>query len=58
MRLNVSIKTCENYKGLENKVEYILKTLSKFTMGSANLETILRSQNVVLSKHGLGYTSW
>jgi len=50
MCLHASIKTCENCKGLENKVEYLLKTLSKFTMGRDNLETILGSQNAVLIK--------
>jgi len=50
--LHTSIKTCENCKKLENQVEYLLKTLSNFTEGRENLETLLGSQNVVLIKLG------
>ena len=52
--MHVSIKTCENCKKLEKQVEYLLKTLSNFTKGRENLETLLGSQNVVLNKNGLG----
>jgi len=37
-------------------VEYLLKTLSNFTKGRENLESLLGSQNVVFNKNGLGYT--
>jgi len=53
--LHASIKTCENYKKLEKQVEYLLKTLSNFTKGRENLETLLGSQNDVFNKNGLGY---
>jgi len=53
--LHASIKTCENCKKLEKQVEYLLKTLSSFTKGRENLETLLGAQNVVFNKNGLGY---
>ena len=53
--LHASIKTCENCKNLEKKVEYLLKTLSNFTKGRENLETLLGSQNVVFNKNAIGY---
>jgi len=43
--LHASIKTCENCKGLEKKIEYLLKTLSNFNKGRENLETLLGSLN-------------
>jgi len=55
MCLHASIKTIKIAKVLEKKVEYLMKTLSKLTMGRTNLETALGSQNVVFSKHGLWY---
>jgi len=36
-------------------VEYLLKTLSNFTKGRENLESLLGSQNVVFNKNGIGY---
>jgi len=53
--LHASIKTCENCKKLEKQVEYLLKTLSNFTNGRENLESLLGSQNVVFNKNGIGY---
>ena len=53
--LHASIKTCDNCKMLEKQVEYFLKTLSNFTKGRDNLETLLGSQNVVFNKNGIGY---
>ena len=53
--LHASIKTCDNCKKLEKQVEYLLKTLSNFTKGRENLETLLGSQNAVFNKNGLGY---
>jgi len=52
--LHASIKTCENCKKLEKQVEYLLKTLSNFTKGKENLETLLGSQNVVFNKNKMG----
>jgi len=53
--LHASIKTCEKCKMLEKQVEYLLKTLSNFTKGRDNLETLLRSQNAVFNKNGIDY---
>jgi len=53
--LHASIKTCENCKKLEKQVEYLLKTLSNFTKGRENLESLRGSQNVVFNKNGIGY---
>jgi len=53
--LHESIKTYENCKKLEKQLEYLLKTLSNFTKGRENLETLLGSQNVVFNKNGLEY---
>ena len=36
-------------------MEYLLKTLSNFTKGRENLESLLGSQNVVFNKNGIGY---
>jgi len=40
---------------MEKQVEYLLKTLSNFTKGRDNLESLLGSQNVVSNKNGIGY---
>jgi len=48
-------KNCKNCKVMEDRIKYLLKNLSKFTMGRANLETDLGSQNYVFGKSGLGY---
>jgi len=48
--LHASIKTCENCKKLEKQVEYLLKTLSNFTKGRENHESLLGSQNAVFNK--------
>ena len=53
--MHAFIKTCENCKKLEKQVEYLLKTLSNFTKGRDNLETLLGSQNAVFNKNGIGY---
>jgi len=53
--LHASIKTCENCTKLKKKVEYLLKTLSNFTKGRENLESLLGSQNAVFNKNGIGY---
>jgi len=48
-------KNYKNFKVMEDNIEYLLKTLSKFTMGRSNLETILGSQNALFGKSGLGF---
>jgi len=40
---------------MEKQVEYLLKTLSNFTKGRDNLESLLGSQNAVFNKNGIGY---
>jgi len=46
---------CENYKILENKVFYLVKTVDKLTKGKSNFENVLASQNCVFGKSGLGF---
>ena len=47
---------CEGCKVLEVKIEYLLKSLSNFTMGRENLEALLAQQKCAIDKAGLGYT--
>jgi len=53
--LHASIKTYENCKKLEKQVEYLLKTLSSFTKGRENLESLCGSHNAIFNKNGIGY---
>ena len=53
--LHASIKTCANCKKLQKQVKYLLKTLSNFTKGRENLESLLGSQNDVFKKNGIGH---
>ena len=46
---------CENCKALQKKVNYLITTASKLSMGTANLNAILGSQNCVFEKAGIGY---
>jgi len=46
---------CENCEVLQKKVKYLITTASKLTMGTANLNAILSSQNCVFEKVGIGY---
>ena len=39
-----------------NKILHALKTLSKFTMGSRNLDALLAQQKCMFNKEGIGYT--
>ena len=45
----------ENCEPLQNKVNYLVTTTSKPSMGTANLNTILGSQNCVFEKADIGY---
>jgi len=47
---------CEMCKEPKSKNEYLLKTLSKFTMGRDNLDAFLSQQKCKFKKEGLGYT--
>jgi len=44
---------CENCSVLQKKVNYLITTTSKLSMGTANLNAILGSQNCVLKKLAL-----
>jgi len=46
---------CENCSVLQKKVNYLITTTSKISMGTANLNAILGSQNFVFEKAGIGY---
>jgi len=46
---------CENCEVLQANVKYLVKTSSKFAMGTKNLNAILGSQNCVLDIAGLGF---
>jgi len=41
---------CENCEALQNKVNYLIITTSKLSMGTANLNAILGSQNCLFEK--------
>jgi len=46
---------CENCTVLQNKVNYLITTASKLSMGTTNLTALLGSQNCVFEKAGIGY---
>ena len=46
---------CENCEVLQEKVKYLITTSSKLTMGTANLNAILGTQNCVFERAGIGY---
>jgi len=46
---------CENCEVLQKKVNYLITTASKLTMGIANLNAILGSQKCVFEKAGIGH---
>ena len=46
---------CENCVVLQNKVNYLITIASKLSMGTANLNAILGSQNCVFQMAGTGY---
>lgn len=50
-----SIKIFKSCETLQTKVHYLIKTLTKFTMGRVNLKALHRSQNCVFVKVGIGY---
>jgi len=47
---------CRYCPGQLEKIEYLMKTLSKFTLGRSNLDAVLGSQRSVLNKEGIGYS--
>ena len=46
----VPLPSVKDVKVLESKVEYLLKTLSKFTMGQDNLEALLEQLKCAIKK--------
>ena len=46
---------CENRAVLQSKVSYLISIASKLSMGTANLNTLLGSQNCVFEKADIGY---
>jgi len=47
---------CEMCKEPKSKNEYLLKTLSRFTMGRDNLDALLSQQKFMFKKERLCYT--
>jgi len=47
---------CEHCLRQVEKIEYLMKTLSKFTLERSNLDVVLGSQRSVLNKEGIGYS--
>ena len=45
----------ENCEALQNKVNYLITTASRLSIGTANLNAILGSQNSVFEETGIGY---
>jgi len=54
--LQVEIFYCKDCKSFKNKVEFLEKTLTKFTMEKSNLNTLLNSQTCVMDKAKIGYS--
>jgi len=53
---DTSSPQCEKYPGKLEKIDYLMKTLLKFTLGRSNLDAVLGSQRSVLNKEGIGYS--
>jgi len=47
---------CENCPRQLEKIDYLMKTLSKFTLGRSNLDVVLGYQRSVLNREGIGYS--
>jgi len=45
---------CENCEALQKKVNYLITTASKLSMGTTKLNAILGSQNCVFEKANIG----
>ena len=52
---NAKVTNCENCEVLQGKVNYMIKNISKLSMGIANLNVLLGSQNCVFNKAGIGF---
>jgi len=46
---------CENCAVLQNKVNYLISTTSKLSMGTTNRNALLGSQNCIFEKAGISY---
>jgi len=49
------VKICETCGVLQKKVNYLSKTVSKLTSGTASLSALLGSQNCVFNKANIGF---
>jgi len=52
---NNKVKICETCGVLQKKVNYLSKTVSKLTSGTASLSALLGSQNCVFNKANIGF---
>ena len=51
-----SMPICENCLKQLEKIEYLMKTLAKFTMVRSNLDAVLGSHRSVLNRERIGYS--
>jgi len=52
---NGKVTNCENCKVLQGKVNYLIKTFSKLSMGTSYLNALPDSQNCVFNKADIGF---
>jgi len=52
---NGKVSNCENCKVLQGKVNYLIKIVSKLSMGTANLNALLDFRNCVFNKVGIDF---
>jgi len=52
---NVKLTNCENCEVLQEKVKYLIKKISKSSMGMTNLNSLLDSHNCVFKKAGTSF---
>ena len=52
---NGKVTNCENCEVLQGKVNYLIKIVSKLSMGTTNLNALLGSQNCVFNKASIGF---
>lgn len=51
------VQDCTDRPAHLEKIEYLISTLAKFTLGISNLEVVLGSQRWVINKHGINYSA-
>jgi len=55
VELRKVVKGCEICVVFQNTIYYVIKTLTKFSMGKDNLEALLSSQNCAYDRVSIGY---